>query len=188
MQINNALSLLTTTEFVFFIISAVTILAAITALESKEVIYGAFSLGVMFLGIAGLFILLDATYLAMFQVSVYIGAVVVLILFTIMVVPRERWLRRARTFKITPEVIAGVIASLMLILSIVVLYLSTPAWSVIPSEAPFDWSVSRVAQSIVIEYGIALQILALVLFAGLLGALTLAKVEVDAEAKEEDTK
>lgn len=176
------ISYLFTTEFVFIIISIVVIISAILALESHEIIYGAFSLGVMFLGLAGLFILLDATYLAMFQISVYIGAVVVLILFTIMVVPRERWMYRA--FKITPELIAGAIASLMLIVSICVLYLLTPAWSLTPSEAPFDWSVNRIAQSIVIEYGIALQILALVLFTGLLGALTLAKVE----DKEEEAK
>ncbi len=69
----------------------------------------------------------------------------------------------------------------MLIGSIIILYLLTPAWTITPSEAPFDWSVRRIAQSIVIEYGIALQILALVLFAGLLGALTLAKVELKEE-------
>lgn len=176
------ISYLSTTELIFIIIAAVTLIAAIIALEAKEIVYGAVSLGVMFLGIAGLYILLDANYLAMFQISVYIGAVVVLILFTIMIVPREIWLRRA--FRITPEVIAGILASLMLIGSIGFLYLLTPAWSLTPSEAPFDWSVRRIAQSIVIEYGIALQILALVLFAGLMGALTLAKIE----KKEEETK
>jgi NADH-quinone oxidoreductase subunit J len=118
----------------------------------------------------------------MFQISVYIGAVVVLILFTIMVVPREIWQHRA--FRITPEIIAGSIASIMLIGSISLLYLLTPAWSTLPSDSPFDWSVSQIAQSLIIEYGIALQILALVLFAGLLGALTLAKVE----PKKEDAK
>ncbi len=176
------ISYLFTTEFIFFVISIIVILSAIMALEAKEIIYGAFSLGVMFLGIAGLFILLDANYLAMFQISVYIGAVVVLILFTIMVVPREIW--RHHASRIAPEIIAGTIASLMLIGSIFILYLLTPAWSIIPSNAPFDWSVRRIAQSIVIEYGIALQILALVLFAGLLGALALAKVE----PKKEETR
>jgi len=176
------ISYLFSTEFIFLALAALTLISAIIALEAKEIVYGAFALGVMFLGVAGLFILLDANYLAMFQISVYIGAVVVLLLFTIMVVPREIWQRRA--FRKTPEIIAGTITSIMLMGSISILYLLTPAWSIIPSEAPFDWSVSQIAQSIVIEYGIALQILALVLFAGLLGALTLAKVE----PKQEETK
>ena len=73
----------------FIILATVTVVAAIMALQAKELIYGAISLAISFIGVAGFFVFLDAPYLAMLQIAVYVGAVVVLILFTIMLVRRE---------------------------------------------------------------------------------------------------
>ncbi len=71
-------------DIAFFGFAAVTVLGAIMALESRDLVYGAVSLGVSFLGVASLFFLLDAAYVGVFQIAVYIGAVVILILFTVM--------------------------------------------------------------------------------------------------------
>src|SRR5260370_30765149 len=70
----------------FLALEIVTIASAILALEARELVYGAAAVGITFLGMAGLFFLLDASYVATFQIAVYIGAVVVLILFTVMLV------------------------------------------------------------------------------------------------------
>ena len=70
----------------FLAFAAVTIGAAILAIEARDLVYGAAALGIAFLGVAGLFFLLDAAYVGWFQIAVYIGAVVVLILFTVMLV------------------------------------------------------------------------------------------------------
>ena len=51
-------------------------------------VYGAIALAFSFLGVAGFFIVLNATFVALFQVIVYIGAIAVLILFTVMLVTR----------------------------------------------------------------------------------------------------
>src|SRR6184192_1136309 len=74
------------TEPAFLVLAAVTVIGSIMALEARDLVYGAVALGVAFLGMAGLFILLDASYVAAFQIAVYIGAVVILILFTVMLV------------------------------------------------------------------------------------------------------
>ncbi len=76
-------------DVTFVILTTITLLAAILALQAKELIYGAVALAISFIGIAGFFVFLDAPYLAMLQIAVYVGAVVVLILFTIMLVRRE---------------------------------------------------------------------------------------------------
>ena len=83
-------------DIAFVVISALTVGGSIIALESKQVIYGAIALGFSFLGIAGLFVILDATFVAMFQIIVYVGAVSVLIVFTVMVVGE------GKSFKETP--------------------------------------------------------------------------------------
>ena len=67
-------------------IAILTIGTSILALESKELIYGAIALAISMLGIAGFFLLLDSPFVAMFQITVYVGAVAVLVIFTVMLV------------------------------------------------------------------------------------------------------
>jgi NADH-quinone oxidoreductase subunit J len=76
-------------DITFIVLAVVTIIGSIIALHAKELIYGAIALAVSFIGIAGFFVFLDAPYLAMLQIAIYVGAIVVLILFTIMLVRRE---------------------------------------------------------------------------------------------------
>jgi NADH-quinone oxidoreductase subunit J len=71
---------------VFIGVAVLTVGAAIVALETRELIYGAIALAVSMLGIAGFFLLLDAPFVAMFQIAVYVGAVAVLIIFAVMLV------------------------------------------------------------------------------------------------------
>src|SRR5437588_12478759 len=71
---------------IFIAVAVLTIGAAIIALETRELIYGAVALAISMLGIAGFFLLLDAPFVAMFQITVYVGAVAVLIVFTVMLV------------------------------------------------------------------------------------------------------
>src|SRR6266436_10322784 len=74
------------TDLTFLALATVTVASAILALEARDLVYGAAALGISFLGVAGLFFLLDAAYIGVFQIAVYIGAVVILILFTVMLV------------------------------------------------------------------------------------------------------
>ena len=60
-------------DIIFIVISVFTILTAVLSLESRELMYGAMSLAASFLGIAGLFVLLNATFLAMLQILVFVG-------------------------------------------------------------------------------------------------------------------
>ncbi len=71
-------------DFVFLIISVLTILSSIMVVQSKKLVHSAVYLAGSLIGTAGLFILLEAEFVAWVQVLVYVGAVVTLILFTIM--------------------------------------------------------------------------------------------------------
>ncbi len=68
-----------------------TVGGAIVALEAEEIVYGAIGLAGSLFGVATLFFLLNAPYVAVFQMTVYVGAVAVLILFTVMLVRQEKW-------------------------------------------------------------------------------------------------
>jgi NADH-quinone oxidoreductase subunit J len=162
-------------DVTFVALAAVTIIGSIMALQAKELIYGAISLAISFIGIAGFFVFLDAPYLAMLQIAIYVGAVVVLILFTIMLVRREE----------TDEMVdrpEGGESSIGLwlagLLSVGIAGVAALAGPNLPNAPPpGDLPVSELGPVLAVEYPIPLIILALLLSAALLGALVLAKVE-----------
>ncbi|MDP2841670.1 MAG: NADH-quinone oxidoreductase subunit J [Candidatus Methanoperedens sp.] len=71
-------------DIVFLIISIITIISSIMVVFSRKIVHIAVNLAGTFMGTAGLFLLLKAEFVAWAQVLVYVGAVVTLILFTIM--------------------------------------------------------------------------------------------------------
>jgi len=143
-------------------------------LESKQVVYGAIALAFSFLGIAGLFIVLDATFVALFQIIVYIGAIAVLILFTVMLVTKGVEENPEReVVKPMAIFIAIVIAVLV---GVVALYSNLSTWY--PSTGFTEsYIVAGIGTMITNQYAVPLEILALILGASVVGALTLAKVE-----------
>ena len=84
---------------VFVGLSVITIGSAIISLESRELLYGGIALAVSMLGIAGYFIILDAPFVAMFQIAVYVGAVAVFIIFTVMLVRSPNTVTKKETRK-----------------------------------------------------------------------------------------
>jgi NADH-quinone oxidoreductase subunit J len=160
-------------DIAFVVISALTIGASIIALEAKQVVYGAIALAFSFLGIAGLFIVLDATFVALFQIIVYIGAVAVLILFTVMLVTKDTESESKRE-PIKP--VGIIVASVIAVLVIAVASVSNLSnWY---DTSNFSGSiVAGIGGLLTNQYALPLEILALVLGASIVGALTLAKVE-----------
>ncbi|MEO9364906.1 MAG: NADH-quinone oxidoreductase subunit J [Nitrososphaera sp.] len=156
----------------FIAVSAITIASAIIALEFRELIYGAIALAITLLGIAMFFVLLDAAFVAMFQITVYVGAVVVLIIFTIMLVRRESWLkldeggRRRVMGAVVALAVIGLVGALLAGSSIA-------RWQA-SENAP---TLIQIGEEMLTYYSPAFIALALTLAASVIGALVLAKVE-----------
>lgn len=72
------------TTYIFYLLSALAIYAAIMMLVSKKPIHSVLYLTLVFFAIAGHYILLNAQFLAIVHVIVYAGAIMVLFLFTVM--------------------------------------------------------------------------------------------------------
>ena len=160
-------------DIAFVTISLLTIGAAIVSLEAKHIVYGAIALAFSFLGIAGLFIILDATFVALFQIIVYIGAVAVLILFTVMLVTREAESESKRE-PVNPMGVVIAVAN-ALIVGAVATVSNLATWY--PSSSFTGSIVSGIGSLLTSEYAIPLVILALVLGASVVGALTLARID-----------
>jgi len=74
----------------FLTFGAVAVITAVSMLLSRNAIYSALFLVLNFLAIAAIYLLLDAAFIAMVQITVYAGAIMVLFLFVIMLLGAER--------------------------------------------------------------------------------------------------
>jgi NADH-quinone oxidoreductase subunit J len=81
---------MSTELLLFFILAAIAILSAISMLVSKNSVYSAMFLVLNFVTVAVLYLLLNAAFIAMVQVTVYAGAIMVLFLFVIMLLGAEK--------------------------------------------------------------------------------------------------
>lgn len=156
----------------FVILAGVTVVGAIMAIEARDLVYGAVSLGVSFLGIAGLFLLLDASYVFAFQIAVYIGAVVVLILFTVMLVGPVKG-EASIEFKRLSLFVAVLVAMLLGVGGALSNAKAFPGSEACGSSC----DLQALSQTLLVNYGIQLEVLSLVLAVAVIGALTLAKTD-----------
>jgi NADH-quinone oxidoreductase subunit J len=74
----------------FIVLAAIAIITAVSMLLSRNAVYSAMFLVLNFITVAVLYLLLNAAFIAMVQVTVYAGAIMVLFLFVIMLLGAEK--------------------------------------------------------------------------------------------------
>src|SRR3990172_8270976 len=79
---------MTVAQGIFLVTALVAVLAAVMVVASPRLVHAALWLVVTLGAVAVVFVLLDAAFLAMVQVAVYIGAIAILIIFTVILTPR----------------------------------------------------------------------------------------------------
>ena len=101
------MSIAVTTQIICFsVLSLVVIIGELGVILLENIVYSAFLLGGVFMSVAGLYLLLNASFVAAAQVLVYVGAVYVLIIFAIMLVNKKEDLKAIENIKsrrITPR-------------------------------------------------------------------------------------
>lgn len=95
-------------KLAFTVLSALVLVSAVVAAMAPKIVHAAFGLMAAFFGVAGLYALLGADFLALAQVIVYVGGILVLLVFGILLTGRLRGAlgleQRPRTW---PAVLAG---------------------------------------------------------------------------------
>lgn len=71
-------------DYAFFVFAFITLASAFIVVFSRNIVYSAFSLLFTFFGVAGLYVLLQADFLAVTQILIYVGGILVLLLFGVM--------------------------------------------------------------------------------------------------------
>lgn len=159
-------------DAVFLALSVLTIGSAIVALEIRSLIYGSIALMLTLSGIAGFFLLLDAPFVAMFQLSVYVGSIAVLILFTVMLVRRELIFNKVEDKR---RRYAGIALMIVLMLGIGTIIIGSGLKTVDTNSSAVDYK--KIGEDFLTYYSPALIVMALILASSVIGAMTLARRE-----------
>lgn len=155
--------------FLFYILAAVTVTGTVLAITEKHPVHAIVYLVTSFFSLAVIFFLLAAPLIAMFEVIIYAGAVMVLFMFVIMMLdlghpgdsgrpPVRRWL--------IPMLLGGVILVVIIVLA--------AGHSVVPGASRVV-SVRDFSVTLFQKYGVAVEIISMQLLFAVVGALYLGK-------------
>jgi len=153
----------------FIFIAVFTLAGALAAACLRKLIHAALCLVVAFLGLAAFYFLLGAEFVGLVQVFVYVGAVAVLIVFTILLTRRED--EDAAGFNWS-----GVIVAVAVFAGLAWTILKTPSLAIIPAAIE-PLTIKRIGEVLMTNYVWPLQCVGLLLTAALIGALVLVMEE-----------
>lgn len=188
-------------DILFYVFSAITLIAAVLMVLSPNAVNGAFCMIVAFLGTAALFVLLEAYFLAILQVVVYAGAVMVLFLFIIMLLDVDKGEGAEYRSKLNTAAAAiGFLLVAALICSTFTgghlpeptLSLVTENPEVFDAGVPFTSSSKSFGYSLFTKYMLPFQVAGFLLLSAMIGVIVVSKkydleIEADvADAKEGD--
>ncbi len=74
----------------FYCFAGITILSALAIVWTRQILYAAFALLFTFLGVAGLYVLAGADFVAVVQILIYVGGILVLLIFGVMLTNRKK--------------------------------------------------------------------------------------------------
>ena len=165
--------------FLFIIFSILSIGGGILAITQKNPLACAISLAVTFLANAGFYTLLSASLVAVMQVLVYAGAIMVLVIFVIMLLnlPEEEYEQEKIT---VPRIILGVVIGVPLL---IVFFKTLGQLDLKPIGAPPDpdnyGSIESVGKLLFTQYIYPFEIISVLLLVAIVGAVILAKRHLD---------
>ncbi|RJE49315.1 MULTISPECIES: NADH-quinone oxidoreductase subunit J [unclassified Dehalobacter] len=154
----------------FYVIAIVTLGSALMMVISKNIFHSALLMLVAFLGIAGVFVLLYADFLAATQVLVYAGAITIFVVFAIMFTIRGD-MKSTNLF--SRNLVPGALLSLIMIVVNAVMVLTTK-WPLKAMTAP-ESTAKEIANLMLTKYVVAFEVTAVLLLVAMLGAIVIVK-------------
>ena len=161
------------TEFVFWVVTSVTIISALGVVLSNQLIYSAISLLFTLFGIAGLYVFLWADFMTGIQLLVYVGGILTLIIFGIMLTNK---ISSARLSQTNMQQGIGSVVSLWLLI-VLSLVISKTNWYSATSSEPVS-TVDKIGTLLMTKHLLAFEGISLLLLGALIGAAILARKEI----------
>ena len=163
-----------TGEYVaFFIFALMAITGAVLVINLNRVIHMVLAMGLTFLGVAGLFLILNAEFLAVVQILIYAGAITIMMALGVMMTNQHHEKRvRRHGHAFFAFLGAGIIGGIILYGIYITKWPTT--------HSPFDENnVLTIGERLFTEYVIPFEIASILLLIALIGSVLIAKKESD---------
>jgi len=160
----------------FLLFAAASVITALAVVLARNPVHSALALMACFLQISAIFVLLDAPLLAVIQIFVYVGAIMVLFLFVIMMID----VREAVLQRFLP---GGHLSALVLIVLLGGEMLALVSWSDRFSvtepvtTTPAGSEIRQLSKALFVNYLLPFEAVSVILLAALVGAIVLARKE-----------
>lgn len=160
---------------VFYVLATVTVASAAVVVLARSLIYSAFALLFTFMGVGGLYLLLGADFLGATQLLVYIGGILVLLLFGVMLTHKIYDLDlRSGTTQFLPALVAtGVLFAILVILA-----WRTP-WAVGSGQTPAP-TTAAIGRQFMERFLLPFEAASILLLVALMGAAMIVRRKKDA--------
>lgn len=157
-------------DLVFYVLSFVSVVAALGVILIPSPIYSALLLAITMTGLAAVFFMLEAYFLAGVQLIVYAGAVVVLFVMVLMLFDLRKEKQAFSGQKFSNFLKSGLVglSALMLIVPLTAVFLSRP-------EGSEPVTTTALAGTLFTKYVFAFEVVGILLLVVLVGAMALAK-------------
>ena len=155
---------------VFIICSLVTLGAALAVVTSKNLFHSALFLILSFVGVAGLYVLLEAPFLAAVQILVYVGAIAILIVFAIMLTRR---LMAKDLVQSNAQWNLAFLGAFFLFVALVMILLRVN-WPVVEAAVPEE-TISILGQDLMGIYLVPFEVASVLLLVALVGSIIIAR-------------
>jgi NAD(P)H-quinone oxidoreductase subunit 6 len=167
---------LTLPDLVFFALSAITIAGAAGVALSRNILYSALGLLFCLLGAGGLYAFLSADFVAITQLLVYIGGVLVLVLFAVMLTSRITDINVSNT---SFGLFGGVLMFVAVAPVLLAIALLTP-WAA-SAPGPLAPSTAAIGNALLTRWLLPFEVASVVLLTTLVGAVVIARKEIKAD-------
>ncbi len=159
-------------DIIFYLFAAVTVLSAFFVVTNRNIVYSAFFLLFTFFGVAGLYVLLGADFVAIVQLIVYVGGILILLLFGVMLTNKITNVEiKTGTINIYPSIIGVGLLSGALFAALI-----NSSWKSFTTEAPLP-TTKALGTMLLQEYVLVFELLGIILLIALIGAASIARRE-----------
>jgi NADH-quinone oxidoreductase subunit J len=158
---------------IFYVFTLIALASSAIVVFSKNIVHAAFALLFAFFAVAGLYVLLMADFLAVTQLLIYVGGILVLLLFGVMLTNRVISVdMKTGTIQTIPAVLLSAALAGML----TGMFWSTD-WKVTPDFTPPEATAARLGEMLLTSYVLPFEIASVVLLVALIGAAMIARRE-----------
>lgn len=168
-------------DLVFYAFALLAVAGAAGVAFSRNIVYSAFSLLAALFGVAAIYVFISADLVAVVQLLVYIGGILVLILFAVFLTNK---IGETRGSNLSTAVLPGAAVFSLLVVLVVYIAWATPWGSLIGQGLPrlraagLEPTSGRIGDALLTEFLLPFEIASVVLLAALIGAVIIARKEM----------